>query len=207
MTSAYAISRFARSWSQTGFPGAEEPPWWATARAEALIADAIDRLDRNYRLEGKMAVHRSAIIELGATLKGKGIIGPRCLVAAGAYLRGGVYLAEDCTVGPGSEVKTSFLCARSKVAHLAFVGDSILGADVNVEAGAVVANHRNELADKLIRIAHRGMVIDTGTTKFGSLIGDGARIGANAVIAPGALLMPGAIVGRLQLVDQSHVSP
>lgn len=206
MNITYAISRFARGWSETGFPGAEEPPWWATGRAETLIADAIGRLDEGYRLEGQMAVHRSAVIEPGATLKGKGIIGPRCLVAAGAYLRGGVYLAEDCAVGPGSEVKTSFLSARSKVAHLAFVGDSILGSDVNVEAGAVVANHRNELANKLIRIVHERTTIETGVTKFGSLIGDGARIGANAVIAPGALLSPAMIVGRLQLVDQYPVS-
>lgn len=74
-----------------------------------------------------------------------------------------------------------------------------------MEAGAVLANHRNELADKLIRVAHEGTVIDTGVTKFGSLVGDDARIGANAVIAPGALLRPGVVVGRLQLVDRLPV--
>jgi acetyltransferase-like isoleucine patch superfamily enzyme len=74
---------------------------------------------------------------------------------------------------------------------------------VNVEAGAMIANYRNERADKRIRIRVEGQEIDTGVDKFGALIGDHARIGANAVIAPGAILRPGAIVKRLSLVDQS----
>jgi bifunctional N-acetylglucosamine-1-phosphate-uridyltransferase/glucosamine-1-phosphate-acetyltransferase GlmU-like protein len=69
-----------------------------------------------------------------------------------------------------------------------FVGDSIIGADVNIEAGAIIANYRNELEGRNIRIAYRGQVIDTGVSKFGALVGDGSRIGANAVVAPSALL-------------------
>ena len=92
--------------------------------------------------------------------------------------------------------------AGSKLAHLNFVGDSIIGADVNIEAGAIIANYRNELESPNIRIAYQGQVIDTGVAKFGALVGDGSRIGANAVIAPGALLERGSIVGRLQLIDQ-----
>lgn len=112
------------------------------------------------------------------------------------------YLGEDCIVGPGSELKTSFMFPRSKIAHLNFVGDSLIGSGVNIEAGAIIANYRNEFADKTIRILHQGEAIDTGVAKFGSLIGDNARIGANAVVAPGALIAPGSKVGRLQLVDQ-----
>lgn len=90
----------------------------------------------------------------------------------------------------------------SKIAHLSFVGDSIIGAGANIEAGAVIANYRNERDDKRIRIAFEGGVIDTGVEKFGALVGDGARIGANAVIAPGALIRPSAVVPRSALIDQ-----
>ena len=124
-------------------------------------------------------------------------------LAAGAYLRGGVWLEEACIVGPGAELKASFLFRGAALAHLNFVGDSILGADVNLEAGAVLANHRNERADKTIRIRHEGRILDTGADRFGALVGDGVRIGANAVIAPGALLAPGSVIGRLEHVDQS----
>ena len=90
----------------------------------------------------------------------------------------------------------------SKAAHLNFIGDSIIGSEVNLEAGSMVANYRNELSDKAIRIVHANRVIDTGVDKFGALIGDGTRIGANAVVAPGAILDRDARVPRLGLVDQ-----
>jgi UDP-N-acetylglucosamine diphosphorylase / glucose-1-phosphate thymidylyltransferase / UDP-N-acetylgalactosamine diphosphorylase / glucosamine-1-phosphate N-acetyltransferase / galactosamine-1-phosphate N-acetyltransferase len=153
-------------------------------------------------IRNEFAVHESSAIEEGVVLKGPGIVGPRCLIAAGSYLRGGIYVGEDCIIGPSSELKTSFMFPGSKLAHLNFVGDSIIGSDVNVEAGAIIANFRNELDDKTIRIFHEGETIDTGVVKFGSLVGDNVRIGANAAVAPGALIAPGCKVGRLQLVDQ-----
>ncbi|HNB26980.1 MAG TPA: transferase [Alphaproteobacteria bacterium] len=196
------IVEFISGWGTAGFEPPGLPPWDVTARAAALIAAALPKLDGGYRITGEQAIHATATIEPGATLKGSLIIGPRVLVATGAYLRGGVFLGADCVVGPGCEVKTSFLFEGAKIAHLSFVGDSILGARVNVEAGAIIANYRNELDDKRIRIRHGGGVIDTGCEKFGALVGDDARIGANAVIAPGALIARGARVPRLGLVDQ-----
>ena len=141
------------------------------------------------------------MVEPGAIVKAPALIGPRCFVAASAYLRGGTYLDDGCIVGPGSELKTSFMFEGAKLAHLNFVGDSILGAAVNVEAGAVIANYRNELADKTIRFWFGGRILETAVEKFGALVGDGCRIGANAVIAPGAILPSGTKVARLSLID------
>jgi len=123
-------------------------------------------------------------------------------VASNAYLRGGVFLDDECIVGPGCELKSTFMFRGSKLAHLSFVGDSIIGSGVNIEAGAIVANYRNEMDDKRILILREGKIIDTGVEKFGALIGDDARIGANAVIAPGALIEPGFRLARLEKVDQ-----
>lgn len=196
------ISDFIARWRTSPFGAADDLPWHVTQDAEALIEAALDRLDSAYRRDGAVAVHGSAVIEAGAVLKPPVIIGPRCLVAAGAYLRGGVYLDDDCIVGPGCELKTSFMFKGSKLAHLNFVGDSLIGVGVNIEAGAVIANYRNELDDKRIRFRFDGRIVETGVEKFGALVGDGVRIGANAVIAPGAVLAPGTAVPRLSLVDQ-----
>lgn len=149
-----------------------------------------------------MAVHESATVEHGAIIKGPAIVGVNCFVAGTAYLRGGVFLDENCTIGPGAELKTSAMFKGAKLAHLNFVGDSILGADVNVEAGAIIANYRNELDDKEIKLTWHGELLRTGCFKFGALVGDGARIGANAVIAPGAILEKECVVPRLGLIDQ-----
>jgi NDP-sugar pyrophosphorylase family protein len=178
------------------------PPWVWTGDAAALVTSLIGRLDGAYRVVAGCAVHASAQIEDGAQLKAPAIIGPDCFVARTALIRGGCWLERACIIGPACELKSSFIFAGSKLAHLNFVGDSVLGGDVNIEAGAVIANFRNERADKRIRIRAPDGPIDTGVDKFGALVGDHARIGANAVLAPGALIAPGAIVARLALIDQ-----
>jgi acetyltransferase-like isoleucine patch superfamily enzyme len=81
-------------------------------------------------------------------------------------------------------------------------GHSIVGSAVNLEAGSIAANYRNELPDPTIRILHQESVVHTRANKFGALIGDGCKIGANAVIAPGAILEPNTVVPRLALVEQ-----
>jgi UDP-N-acetylglucosamine diphosphorylase / glucose-1-phosphate thymidylyltransferase / UDP-N-acetylgalactosamine diphosphorylase / glucosamine-1-phosphate N-acetyltransferase / galactosamine-1-phosphate N-acetyltransferase len=121
----------------------------------------------------------------------------------GACYRAADFAARGVRIGPGCEVKGSLAMSGTTLAHLNFVGDSIIGRDVNIEAGAVLANHWNERPDKMIIEAAAGRCLSTGAVKFGALIGNGCRIGANAVLSPGTLLPPGAVVGRLQLVDQT----
>ncbi len=131
------------------------------------------------------------------------MIGPGCFLGAGSYLRGGVFLESGVKIGPGVELKSCLIFSATTIAHLNFIGDSIIGSRVNIEAGAIIANHRNETADKRILIRSNASIIDTGIEKFGALVGDGVRIGANSVVAPGALLHPGLVVPRLALIDQS----
>lgn len=199
------IAGFIERWGEF-FPAlAGAAPWSVVADLPQIIGAALGDLDGAYDCHGDIAVHPSATIEAGATLKGPAIIGPGCLVASGAYLRGGAWLLGQCIVGPGVEVKTSLIFPGSALAHFNFIGDSILGSGVNLEAGSIIANHRNELGGGVIRIDVDGQAVETGVTKFGALVGDGARIGANAVVAPGALLARGTIVPRLGLIDQRPV--
>jgi UDP-N-acetylglucosamine diphosphorylase / glucose-1-phosphate thymidylyltransferase / UDP-N-acetylgalactosamine diphosphorylase / glucosamine-1-phosphate N-acetyltransferase / galactosamine-1-phosphate N-acetyltransferase len=174
---------------------ADRAAWELAAQCESLVRAMLESLSAaDYEITNGVAIHRSATVESGAVLKGPLVLGPGCFVAAGAYLRGGNWLAHACTVGPGVELKSSFVFSDSALAHFNFVGDSIIGAGVNLEAGSVVCNHRNE---------HQAVA---GAVKFGALIGDGSRIGANAVLAPGTVLPPRTIVARLALVDQAAAS-
>lgn len=179
------------------------PPWDWTQNAEAIVRRLMGLLGPDYRPFEGAAIHSSAIIESGAVIKGPAVIGPECRLAVNSLTRGGCWLDARCIVGPGAELKSSFLFAGTRLAHLNFVGDSVLGADVNLEAGATIANRRNEWPDKRIRFHLEGRRIDTGVETFGALVGDHARLGANCAIAPGAALAPGAIVPRLGLVDQA----
>lgn len=185
---------------------ADLAPWEITTRAHEVVAVILDNLDAGYRISDNVAVHETASIESGVVLKGPTVIGPSCFIASGAYIRDGCWLGERCTLGPGTELKSSFLFPETKFAHFNFVGNSVLGAGVNLEAGAIIANFRNERDNHAIVIVLDGIRIRTGVDKFGALVGDGVRIGANAVVAPGALLTPRATVPRLGLVDMgSHM--
>jgi len=184
-----------------GFKNME--PWVLTNNANQCVRELMASLsNREFSISAEIAVHSSATIEAGAILKGPIIIGPRCFVAAGAYLRGGNWLEADCIIGPSVELKSSFVFAETKLAHFNFVGDSILGRGVNLEAGSIIANYRNEKDNKEIQIINSNTLINTGVEKFGALVGDHCRIGANAVIAPGAIMLPRTLLGRLALLDQ-----
>src|SRR5436190_1263862 len=115
--------------------------WNVTTNLIHLLREKTGLLDKHYKVSGGLAVHDSAEIEKGAVIKGNGIIGPGCFVASGAYLRGGVYLFDKVTIGPGCEVKTTVILSGSTLAHFNYVGDSVIGRNVNFEAGAVIANH------------------------------------------------------------------
>jgi NDP-sugar pyrophosphorylase family protein len=182
-------------------------PWQATAGAAALVEEWLRTLGDDYNIQNGVAIHRAATVEEGVVLKGPVVVSAGCFLAAHAYLRGGVFLDEDVTVGPGCEVKSSFIFGGTTLAHFNFVGDSLVGAGVNLEAGAVVANHYNERSHKDIAVRAGGQVIATGVQKFGALIGDGSRLGANAVTSPGTIMPPGSVVGRLELVEQVKLPP
>jgi UDP-N-acetylglucosamine diphosphorylase / glucose-1-phosphate thymidylyltransferase / UDP-N-acetylgalactosamine diphosphorylase / glucosamine-1-phosphate N-acetyltransferase / galactosamine-1-phosphate N-acetyltransferase len=195
------ISQFIQS-----FPAAidqqDKEPWEITTAIVEIIKGIISLLDEDFNINDGIAIHKTAVIESGVTIKPPVIIGEGCFIGAHAYLRGGVYLSDHVCIGPGCEIKSSIICSHSALAHFNFIGDSIIGGNVNFEAGSVTANHYNERIDKTIFVLHNTEIIDTESTKFGSLIGDYTKIGANAVLSPGTLLPASSVVKRLDLVEQ-----
>src|SRR5262249_27520927 len=133
------------------------PPWTIVSSIPSLVAEDAAAADDDHRRIGDgVVIHRTAHVEPGAILKAPVVVSAGCFVAAHAYLRGGVYLDRDVTVGPGCEVKTTLVLARTVIAHMNFVGDTIVGGAVNMEAGAVVANHWNETPDPAISVSIGG---------------------------------------------------
>jgi len=177
-------------------------PWTITAGLPTQLLSLFRNLNKDFEIKGDVAIHRLANIEQGVVLKGPIIISANCFIGANTYLRGGVYLAENVSIGPGCEIKTALVFPETAFAHFNFVGDSIVGGGVNLEAGAIIANHYNERKNKDIDVMVGAERIATGVTKFGALVGDGCRIGANAVLSPGTVLKPKSMVRRLELVEQ-----
>lgn len=178
-------------------------PWELINSLSGIIADFTSKLDHDYSIKNGIAIHKTAIIEQGVVIKGPVIISENCIISAHAYLRGPIYLGKAVKIGPACEIKQSLIFSNSAIAHFNYIGNSIIGSQVNFEAGSVCANHYNERKNKSISICYKQEIIQTHTEKFGSLVGDGCKIGANAVLSPGTILDKNSIVKRLELIDQS----
>ncbi|MBK6282110.1 MAG: LpxA family transferase [Draconibacterium sp.] len=177
-------------------------PWKITDDLKNIIANLIQSLNDDFVINDGVAIHKTAIVETGAVIKKPAIIGRNCYVGANAYFREGVYLDHSVKIGPGCEIKNSIICSETAIAHFNYIGNSIIGRNVNFEVGVIVANHYNERISKKISVLFNSEIIETNTEKFGSLVGDNSKIGANAVLSPGTILEKGSIVKRLELVEQ-----
>ncbi len=135
-------------------------------------------------LSGEIVVGEGTRIHPTAVIEGPAIIGRDVDIRPGAYIRGGVWIGDKCVVGTNTEIKRGILLPGAKAPHLNYVGDSILGADVNLGAGTILSNFRHDKAE--IRVGEVG----TGRRKLGAILGDGVLTGCNSV------LHPGAVVGR-----------
>ena len=156
----------------------------------ALPSSALDGLvDPGAHLLGdRIVVSAGARVHAGAVVEGPVYLGRDVQVLPGAYIRGGVWLGDGARVGAGTEVKRAVFLPGARAPHLNYVGDSILGAGVNLGAGTVLANFRHDGAD--IEIPTDAGRMATGRRKLGAILGDGVKTGCNAV------LHPGVIVGR-----------
>ena len=180
----------------------DDLPWLIIQNLESIIFEKIKFLSDDFEVNNGIAIHKTAIVEKNAILKAPLIIEENCFVAANACLRNGVFLSKNVKIGMGVEIKSSIILNNSAIAHFNFIGDSIIGENVNFEAGSITANHFNEREYKEIFVKIDDNIINTKVVKFGSLIGDSSKIGANAVLSPGTILKKNSVVKRLELIEQ-----
>jgi bifunctional UDP-N-acetylglucosamine pyrophosphorylase / glucosamine-1-phosphate N-acetyltransferase len=128
----------------------------------------------------------------GAVLEGPLRLGDDCEVRPGAYLRGGVWTGTGCVIGANVEIKRAILLDGAKAPHLNYVGDSILGANVNLGAGTILSNFRHDGAEIEVPDSKDGRQrVATGRRKLGAVLGDGVLTGCNCVLHPGCVVGAG----------------
>jgi NDP-sugar pyrophosphorylase family protein len=132
------------------------------------------------------------VVEPGALIKGPTIIGDNSEVRQGAYMRGNCLVGDRCIVGHTTEVKHSIMLDGSKAGHFAYIGDSILGNEVNLGAGTKLANLK--IVDVEMKLRVEGEIYKTGLRKLGAILGDKTETGCNSVTSPGTLLGKASLV-------------
>lgn len=139
------------------------------------------------------------LVEGGATIKSPAIIGNCSEVRQGAYMRGYTLVGDRCVVGHATEVKHSIFFDDAKAGHFAYLGDAILGNQVNLGAGTKLANLTFFPGNVKIIIDNK--LYDTGSRKFGAILGDWSQTGCNSVTNPGTLF------GRKTILMPNTTSP
>lgn len=152
----------------------------------------------------EITIGEGTLVEEGAFIKGPAIIGKNCLIRHGAYIRENVIIGDNALIGHSVEIKNSIVLNKSNIAHFNYIGDSVIGNDVNFAGGAMTANFRLD-GDK-IKIKHDEEIFETNLNKLGAIIGDGSKIGVNSVLNPGTILAKNTKVFPLINVFGVHLN-
>jgi len=172
-----------------------------------LETDIQGDIDPAAHITGNVRIGKGTRVRPGSVIEGPCVIGANCDIGPNCWIRPGTSIGHGCRVGQGSELKNTILMDGSKIPHLSYVGDSVIGADVNFGCGTVTANLRHDGANVKVRV--KGALVDTGRRKLGAIVGDGVHTGIHTSIYPGRQLWPqtstrpGAVVDRDVMPDES----
>ncbi|HEB27743.1 MAG TPA: UDP-N-acetylglucosamine diphosphorylase/glucosamine-1-phosphate N-acetyltransferase [Porticoccus sp.] len=130
----------------------------------------------NSSIADGVEIKANSVIE-GCQIGNNAVIGPF------ARLRPGTELAEDVKVGNFVETKQVRVGKGSKISHLSYVGDAVLGDNVNVGAGTITCNY-------------------DGVNKHQTTIGDNAFIGSNTSLVAPVKIGSNATVGAGSTINK-----
>ena len=120
------------------------------------------------------------------------IVGKGSKVGPYARLRPGTKLSENTHIGNFVEIKKSFIDMGSKVNHLTYVGDSIVGKNVNIGAGTITCNYDG--ANKHQTIIEDNVFVGSATQLVAPV-----KIGKNATIGAGSTITTDVAEGELAI--------
>jgi len=150
----------------------------------------------NTHLWGRTAIGESCRIGPNSMVRDSEI-GDRCAVTASmleeavmeeeseigpfGHLRKGAHLCQGVHMGNFGEVKNSTLGRNAKMGHFSYLGDAVVGENVNIGAGTITCNYDGVKKSKTI--IHQDAFIGSDTMLVAPVeIGAGARIGAGSVV-------------------------
>jgi len=151
------------------------------------------RIEEGARLTGPVAVDKEAVVRSGAYVEGPALISNGAEIGPNCHIRPFSSIGRNVRIGSGCEIKNSIVMNDTKIPHLSYVGDSVIGERCNLGAGTIIANLR--FNGKPVKMTISGKLIDSGKRKLGAVLGDEVQTGINASI------MPGVKIGSHSLID------
>ncbi len=181
---------------------------WEILTANKMIMDSWQEssiaktatLEANVTLQGIVHIKAGAIIKSGAVLEGPCCIGERSYIGNNSLIRSYTSVGKNCSVGSGVELKNCVVMDNSQIGRLSFVGDSVLGENVDMGAGCMTVNRTVDWKPISVKNGKRPM--GTGMKKLGAFLGDGVVVGAGNTLQPGTVVVPGKILPACYSVTQ-----
>lgn len=127
------------------------------------------------------------------------VVGRAGRIGPFARLRPETRLAEDVHIGNFVEIKKSTIAQGSKANHLSYIGDTEMGAGVNIGAGTITCNYDG--ANKHKTIIEDGVFVGSDSSLVAPV-----RIGRNATIGAGSVITKEAPQGQLTLTRAKQVT-
>lgn len=172
-------------------------------------------IDINCIFEGKVNIDSGAFIGANCIIRntciGKNVhvepfsyidgahVGITAKIGPYARLRPGTKLNKNARIGNFVEIKNSRIGAHSKINHLAYIGDSIIGTSVNIGAGVITCNYNGH--KKFRTIIDDNAFIGSDTQLIAPV-----HIGKNATIGAGTTLTKDAPENQLTLSRTKQLS-
>jgi len=177
-------------------------PWDILAANEALLKEmkpsVVGIVEPGAVLKGSVSVGKDSLVMAGAYIEGPVIIGENCKIGPNCYIRASTCIGDEVRVGNAVEIKNSAIFSGTKIGHLSYVGDSLIGRNCNFGAGTICSNLRHDKAN--IRSFIKGKRVDSGRRKLGVIMGDNVMTGIHTTIYTGTVIdsgyrgLPGAIL-------------
>ncbi|MCD4703469.1 MAG: NTP transferase domain-containing protein [Methanosarcinaceae archaeon] len=177
-------------------------PWELLNANEILLReigrDRAGTVEPNATIIGDVVVGEGSIIRNGAYIIGPVVIGKNCDIGPNCFIRPSTAIGNDVHVGNAVEVKNSILMDGTKIGHLSYIGDSVIGRRCNFGAGTKVANLRHD--GRNIRVMLKGKRTDSGRRKLGVIMGDDVHTGINTCINVGCIMDSGSSTGPGEII-------
>lgn len=175
-------------------------PWESIANLKKYIEQIFisKKIIPNYGTDKYVFIGENSRVHPSVEITGPAIIGSNCEIRHGAFLRDSCLIGNNVIIGHAVEFKNSIALNNCSIAHLNYIGDSIIGNNSNISGGTILANYRLDKRNVYIRSGEER--IDTNLLKFGSVVGDNSNIGVNCVLNPGTIIGKNTIAFPLKSV-------
>lgn len=158
-------------------------------------------VEKNATIIGPVHIGKNTVVKNGSYIEGPVVIGDDCVIGPNCYIRPCTTIGNKCKVANNAvELKNCIIGENTKISHLSYVADSVIGNNVNFGAGTIVANLRHDNLHVFSLV--KGKLVDSGRRKLGTIVGDGVHTGIHTSIYPGRKLfvdvktLPGQIVEK-----------